>query len=49
MNKDKRLKILQVMHKYGKLTSCNSEAPEKVDELFVQEIDDVYVNQKSLF
>lgn len=49
MNKDKKKLVLQVMHKYGKLTSCNSDAPEKVDELFVQEVNDIYMNQRSLF
>ena len=31
-------KYYQIMHKYGKLTSCNSEKPHAVDKLFLEEL-----------
>jgi hypothetical protein len=31
-------KIYQLMHKYGKLTSCNEEKPHNIDELFANEL-----------
>ena len=31
-------KILQIMHKYGKLSSCNAEKPNNADKLFVEEL-----------
>lgn len=33
-----KLKIYQTMHKYGKLTSCNSNKPHPIDKKFVEEI-----------
>ena len=36
MNKDKRL--YQIMHKYGKLTSVNSDNPHECDKMFIKEI-----------
>ena len=35
MNKQR---IYQIMHKYGKLNSCDAEKPNRVDELFVEEL-----------
>lgn len=48
MCKQKKKRIYQTMQKYGKLTSCNDDSPAHVDELFVQEIEDLYSSQKSL-
>ena len=31
-------KIYQLMHKYGKLTSCDHTKPHAVDKLFITEL-----------
>jgi len=31
-------KIYFIMHKYGKLTSCNADKPSKADIMFVEEL-----------
>lgn len=36
---DKRL--FQLMHKFGKLTSCDSEKPHTIDKMFVNELKDL--------
>lgn len=38
-------KIFQLMHKYGKLTSCNHEEPHPVDKLFVKELQELNKNE----
>jgi len=48
MCKERKTKIYQAMHKFGKLQSCNSDEPANVDKLFVQEIEDLYSSQKRL-
>lgn len=48
MNKKKQEKILQLMHKFGKLTSCNVSSPARNDLMFLRELDDLYVNKTNL-
>ena len=34
----KQKELFNIMHKYGKLLSCNSEKPSSIDVLFAEEI-----------
>ena len=34
----KYIKYYQLMHKFGKLTSCDAENPHPVDEKFIEEL-----------
>ena len=35
---NKKIRYYQIMHKFGKLTSCDSENPAKCDEMFIDEL-----------
>lgn len=35
---DQKTRLYQIMHKYGKLTSCDSSKPNVNDQMFVDEI-----------
>jgi hypothetical protein len=41
-----KTRIFQLMHKYGKLTSCNSQEPAAVDVKFVDELEDLLAGEK---
>jgi len=38
--------IFQLMHQCGKLTSCDSNKPHKIDELFVEKLLKLFENGK---
>ena len=38
-------KAYQIMHKYGKLTSLDSDNPHVVDERFIEEIKELFKNE----
>lgn len=38
MNKNTDLEFYQICHRYGKLISCDSENPAKIDTLFLEEV-----------
>jgi len=39
------LKIYRLMHKFGKLASCNSEKPNTADKMFVEELKELMKNE----
>lgn len=41
-------RIYQIMHKYGKLTSCDHEKPATVDKLFVEELKIYFSNKNNI-
>ena len=38
-------KLYQLMHKYGKLTSCDSDNPHTIDIMFMEELKGVFKNE----